>query len=206
MATVTCRIVNKHDRNISFRSMEIATAVNHSNITEKSWLGKIKFTPGKETKIPFFDVDDLNQNVTTNYLVTIDSDSITTSKHYSEISSNILVLYGTPHSIATVTLSDTTSQQIASSFVVTMQPCPPGFIEDESHSCICAINTESRYVGIGSCKLTLMRAYQKRGYWIGYNANVTEGEDTLLSTYSCPRGFCSNGKRRLQLIGKHSIK
>ena len=71
------------------RPIEIATAINHSNITDTSWSGQIAFIPGKETKIPFFDVDDLNQNVTTNYLVTIESnksEKVTTSKYYSEIS------------------------------------------------------------------------------------------------------------------------
>lgn len=178
------------------RPMEIATTVNHSNITDKSWSGQLAFVPGKETKIPFFDVDDLNQNVITNYLVTIANEGnniITTSKYYSEISSNILLLYGKAHSNATVTLSDTTSRQIALEFHVTMQPCPPGFIEDESHSCICSVHTNNSYIGVDSCNLTLVRAYQKRGYWIGYKANVPEGEDTLISGY-CPHGFCSTEK------------
>lgn len=185
------------------RSLEVATAINHSNITDSSWQGHIAFVPGKETVIPFFDVDDLNQKTTTNYLVTISSDhmnTVKTSKYYSEISNNTLRLYGTAHSSATVTLSDTTSRQMALSFKVTMQPCPPGFIEDESLSCICALNTDSSYVGIESCNLTLMRAYQKRGYWIGYEQNLTESEDTLLSGY-CSPGFCSNSYKHNLLPG-----
>ncbi len=177
------------------RPMEVATAINHSNITDQNWSGHIAIIPGKETEIPFFDVDDLNQKVTTNYLVTIKNHTkprIITNQEYSEISSNIVLLYGTARSNATVTLSDTTSRQMALSFDVTMQPCPPGFIqEDKSHSCICSFNTDSSYVGIDNCNLTLVRANKKRGYWIGYKSNLIEDEDTLLSGY-CPQGFCSN--------------
>ena len=178
------------------RPLEIATAVNHSDITNESWTGTLKFIPGKITEIPFFDVDDLNQNVTTNYLVTVNSTNVTTSNYYSEISSNILRLYGVVHTSALVTLSDTTSRQIAHTFIATMQSCPPGFIEDESHSCICSVSTDSSYAGIHSCNLTLMRAYQQQGFWIGYKANETAGEDTLASGY-CPQEFCSDGNSHL---------
>ena len=177
------------------RPMEIATAINHSNITDGSWLGQIAVIPGKETKIPFFDIDDLNQNASTTYLVTIDNANVIANQHYLEISSNIVVLYGTPQN-ATVTLSDTSSRQIALSFLAMLQPCPPGFVHDKSNSCICSIDTNSSYVGISSCNMAVMRAYKKSGYWIGYAAGLAEGEDTLLSGY-CPRGFCSNENKKL---------
>ena len=178
------------------RPLEVATAVNHSDFTDETWTGRLEFIPGKESEIPFYDVDDLDHNVTTNYLVTFNTTAVTTSNFYSEISSNHLRLYGAAHASARVTLSDTSSRQIAHEFVVTMQACPPGFIEDKSHSCICSVSTDGSYVGIHSCNLTLMRAYQKRGYWIGYGANETAGEDTLASGY-CHQEFCSDGSNRL---------
>ena len=184
------------------RYMEVATAVNHSNITEEDWSGHLFFIPGKEISIPFVDVDDLDQPVMTSYLVTVEGGdysnmTIKPNQNYLQISSNILVLYGSGNETATVTLSDTSSRQIALSFRVTVEACPPGFIHDyESQSCICAFNTNEQYVGIGACNLTLMRAYSSEGYWIGYETSKTETEDSLLSGY-CPRGFCTPGKKHL---------
>ena len=185
------------------RTMEIATAVNHSNITDEHWSGHLFFIPGKEVVIPFVDVDDLDQPVMTSYLVTIDSadTTIKQSQEYSQISSNVLLLYGSGNDTATVTLSDTSSRQIGFSFKVTVDACPPGFyLDDKSQSCNCAFNTDKQYVGMDACNLTLVRAYRSEGYWIGYEANNTETEDSLLSGY-CPRGFCSSAKKIL-LPGK----
>ena len=71
-----------------------------------------------------------------------------------------------------------------------VEACSPGFIhEATSGSCGCAFNTDDSYVGIDICNLTAMRAYRRQGYWIGYELNKTENEDTLASGI-CPRGFC----------------
>ena len=172
------------------RPMEIATAVNHSNITDSYWSENLSFIPGKNMRIPFIDIDDLDQQIMTNYLVTIQSKSnISTSNDYTEISNNMLLLYGKGGENATVTLSDTSSRQIALSFKITMQPCPPGFIhDDESQGCVCSMNS---YIGTENCNLTCMRALSKEGYWNGYKANETENEDSFISGY-CPRGFCNS--------------
>ena len=186
----------------SNRHMDLATAVNHTNITNENWFGKLIITPGNQTTLPFIDIDDFGQHVETTYLVTIEGkDSITTSQYFTTASSDVLLLHGKENDSASVTLTDTSPRQNVLSFEVTLQTCPPGFIhDDESQSCICALITKYNYVGIDYCNLTLMRAYKKEGYWIGYAANETENENSLVTGY-CPKGFCSSTKNNL-LPGK----
>ncbi len=168
------------------RHMEIATAINHSNITAEEWSENLLFIPGKNMRLPFVDLDDLNQEVRTSYLVTIQNGSnVTVNRDYTDISSNILLLYGKDNT--TVTLSDTSSRQIALTFNITMQACPPGFIHDDgSQGCVCSAGSNESYAGIEHCKVSLMRAYSKYGYWIGYMENKTENEDSLISAYYNP--------------------
>ena len=180
------------------RLTELATAVNHTNITDKNWTGHVLATPGSWMQLPLLDLDDFGQHVETTYLVTIDSEANISTHHFlSEVSNENLLLYGKRMDSATVTLSDTSPRQNTLSFKVTLQACPPGFIHEEhSQSCICAFNTDEHYVGIDNCNLTQLRAYSKAGYWIGYDNNQTENEDSLVSGY-CPRGFCSSGAKHL---------
>ena len=176
------------------RSMEIATAINHSNITAEHWSENLLFIPGKRMRLPFVDVDDLNQAVRTSYLVTIQNGSrsnVTVSPDYTDISNNMLLLYGKDST--TVTLSDTSSRQIALTFEITMQACPPGFIHDDvSQGCICSAGLNESYAGIEHCKVSLMRAYSKYGYWIGYMENKTENDSSLISAYYNPTENFSN--------------
>ena len=179
------------------RSMDIVTAVNRSSIPV-SHLSD--FIPGKEIQLLYNDTDDLNQTVHTDYLVTIRNKpgaTIRTNQNYSHIAADqTLSLYGKVKDRATVILSATTARQIALSFEVEIQPCPPGFIqqnllEEKSGPCICSDDTESQYLGIKSCNLTSLRAYRTRGIWIGYETNQNESEDSLMSCF-CPPGFCSS--------------
>ncbi len=169
------------------RPYEIATAINHSNITTEYLSQNLLFIPGKSLTLPFVDIDDLKQKVRTNYLVTIQKDrntSVSTPIDSADITDNVLLLYGKSEDTATVTLSDTSSRQIALSFNITLDACPPGFIhDDQSQGCVCSVNSNKSYAGIESCKESLMRAYSRYNYWIGYLGNKTEDEDTLISAY-----------------------
>ena len=178
------------------RPMDIVTAVNHSQISVAYWSD---FIPGKETQLLYNDTDDLNQPVHTDYLVTIQNEpgaTIQTSQSYSHISRDqTLALYGKVGDRATIILSSTTARQIALSFEVEIQPCPPGFIQqnlqdEKSGPCICSVNTDSEYLGIRRCNLTSMQAYGTHGIWIGYEKNQSENEDSLISSF-CTPGFCS---------------
>ena len=178
------------------RPMDIVTAVNHSQISVVYWSD---FIPGKETQLLYNDIDDLNQPVHTDYLVTIQNEpgaTVQTSQSYSHISRDqTLALYGKVGDRATIILSSTTARQIALSFEVEIQPCPPGFIQqnlqdEKSGPCICSVNTDSEYLGIRRCNLTSMQAYGTHGIWIGYQKDQSENEDSLISSF-CTPGFCS---------------
>lgn len=68
--------------------------------------------------------------------------------------------------------------------------CPPGFVYNNSTGCTLS---PSQYLGISMCphNVTNREACWSGGYWIGYNKNEMESEDTLLFGY-CPPTFCSS--------------
>ena len=174
------------------RYRDLATAVNKTIITAKNPSVDLSVIPGKQTELPFKDVDDFGQPEETNYLISIRNEANITIGE--EVSHNILTLFGESETSATVVLTDLSPRKTSLRFQVTMQACPPGFIHEENtQSCICAFKTADYYFGIDTCNLTVMRAHRKEGYWIGYDPNRTENENSLLSGI-CPRGFCSTGK------------
>ena len=174
------------------RYRDLATAVNKTIITVKNSSIDLLVIPGKQTTLPFKDVDDIGWQEETNYLIEIkDEVNITAGQ---EVSHNVILLNGESEISATVVLTDLSPRKTSLRFQVTMQACPPGFIHEENtQSCICAFKTADYYFGIDTCNLTVMRAHRKEGYWIGYDPNRTENENSLLSGM-CPRGFCSYGK------------
>lgn len=182
----------------SGRPNEIATDARHSHIhhnrSEESYLSIL---PGKEEEFPYHDTDDLEHNTASVYLVTIlgsDNSSLEVNQAHQYISTNEVKLFGNTNDEATVVLSALTSQQRALFFRVRVLPCPPGFtlkpdMDSEALTCQCAYNTADQYRGILYCRTTLWRAYKTRGYWIGYDSDRNETEDTLV-TGNCPIGFC----------------
>ena len=172
------------------RTMEVTTAVHHVESHDLN-LYQVSFIPGRETNIQYTNYDDLKQCIRAEYSVTIDNQNganIQTSQAYSHITDK-MVLYGRVGDQATVFLSSLSQRQLTLSFTVKLQPCSPGFIQQfntttsKSGSCVC---DDSEYVGI-ICKLQL--SFRARGYWIGYDSNQSESEDSLVSSF-CPSNFC----------------
>lgn len=184
------------------REMEIATAASHSEIIAGVET-KSTALPGKQVYLPFIDVDDLGQDSRTVYLVTVmeisENSSIKVDRAYNYISNDEILLYGNTGDTAAITLSSLQSQQRSLIFNMTILPCPPGFKlsplgnSQNSGQCDCAFRTESQYMGIEHCNMDEVRAYRKRGYWVGYTETESEmlGEDSLITGY-CPLGFCSH--------------
>ena len=177
------------------RKMEITTEIYsyHYGASESSWFNIVPVIPGKEKVIPFRGSDDLKQNVHTDYLISIHntgSTNIRTDHIHSHITNDTISLLGKVNDTGIVTLSASTTRNIALTFEVKIQPCPPGFIQQDSLGpCICSANTHSEYLGISRCNSHLSQAYKKRGFWIGYDINTSVNEDSLISSY-CPPDFC----------------
>ena len=173
------------------RPMEIVTSVNRTNISNLT----VYFIPGNETTIHYNNYDDLNQSIYAEYSVTVQNQgdsNVQISETYSHITDK-MVLYGRVGDQATVFLSSLSQRQLTLSFTVELLPCPPGFVQQfnattsKSGSCVC---DDTEYVGIKTCKPQLFEAYKIRGYWIGYDSNQNESEDSLVSGL-CPPNFCN---------------
>jgi hypothetical protein len=182
------------------REMEIATAASQANTTVED-SGVVSVLPGEEITLPYYDTDDLGQSAKSVYLVTVRTEresSIAVDRAYTYISSDEVLLYGNTNDSATLVFSSSQSRQRSLSFNVTMLPCPPGYklsLDKELNSsrCVCSYRTSSQYTGIEHCDITTWKAYRRRGYWVGYENDETEDENSLVTGY-CPVGFCSHSE------------
>lgn len=176
------------------RLSEIATDVRLSYVNQStSQLQHIDILPGKAERLDFEDRDDFDQLTRVVYAVTIKNEPnsiVSVDSAYEYISSNEIKLYGNTNDEATIFLNALLSKQRALVFHVKMLPCPPGYVLTHSKiaKCECAFK-KKYYVGIKYCDDTQWKAYRQRGYWIGYEINQTEDENSLLTGY-CPIGFC----------------
>ena len=189
------------------RPMEISTTVNHSAILyRKNQSDFIPVQSGREETILIEDRDDLNQTAQASYYVSVlnheNSSSVILDEAYRHISRNQLLIYGKSHDTATVILSTRESRHKTLVFNIKIKVCPPGFVEQDnisilSHAqCVCSAETQVRYIGINKCKNHKFKAIQSDGYWVGYESNTEENENTLLTGY-CPFGFCAHKNNQL---------
>lgn len=198
-------IFNDKVGNFSFlpkdRSGEIVTDINHAHFEDHKSSKPLTFIPGKERELPYTNLDDFNQTTCASFLVTMKhtrNSSVNFSPKYSVLPGNLLKLYGKSFETTDITLSSTSSREIVLSFEASMQPCPPGYIQnlDESVnliSCICSMGTSGEYGGIIGCNSSLMQAYRNPNYWVGYDDSKNESEDSLW-TSPCPHNFCAPDK------------
>ena len=193
--------------------MNIATDTDHSEIMQINWPSEVGFIAGKAAALKFTDVDDLGQPTKTSYLVSVTDGSNNYVKHnttietglaYSYVSNYTLALSGPSNQTANVTLTSTSSRLFSITFKVSMEPCPPGFVQRDvgnDMQCQCPDGIKYQYPGISVCDLANFRAYRKRGYWLGYDKVASE--DALLSG-ECPSGYCSY--ENLQLPDRAGIE
>ena len=156
--------------------------------------------PGEHTYMNVTLLDDTNSTVpspvfrvsvkkTYNGLVFVDS-------AHTYIDNRKLKVLGEPESRAKIEIFLTNSKDMALSFNVTLQQCPPGYIFDKDrYECLCSSLTATKYLGIQSCNLTTYQAILVAGYWAGYNVtDDSEITDNSFRTSNCPVGFCTSWK------------
>ena len=145
------------------------------NISNETSLSMI---PGKETLLPVYAVDDLNQTVKAEYYLTIFNEGksqIKVDEAYTYLSESRTELYGNPRDSATILLSKTGVRGLAVQFNICMEECPPGYIifvdpqfDLNLKRCKCSVGTKWSYGGIHSCSDENFTASLRHGYWIGY--------------------------------------
>lgn len=173
-------------------SLEIST--KGSNLITLSSLEAI---PGKKTVLPVELTDELNQKIQDKcQLVMKNTDSEEHSKNSDllKLSSNALekcsettvILNGAPGQSASLFVK---TDDLFVSVTVYVQECPPGYIFiNSTKNCICSAiveNTQLQYDGIDKCNEQEFKAHVKRGYWIGYEGNEKESDESLIVAH-CP--------------------
>ena len=149
---------------------------------------QIKIIPGKEESLPVALFDDLEQRVAA--IIFLDlykkgEESVKVDRSYAFLSDKT-VLHGPPNTTAFLTLSTTNVRENSIDLKVSIQGCPPGYINEGNH-CVCSADTKHFYVPVYTCDNKEFVAIVHHGYWIGYVGGETE--DDLLYSY-CPDGRC----------------
>ena len=195
------RMENTSDYEISTMGEKITPQFNKS---------RIYVIPGKQIELPINLTDELNNEVSALYHVTIKNtlhSQVSVALEYSYISNKWIKLFGNPGDRANLTIETTYIREVAFTIEVYLQQCPPGFYMKEFQSvdgfirkyCSCsATHTDKVYEGIKECSTEDFTAKLTIGYWIGYKINHNNDmngdygkEENLISGY-CPHGFCSN--------------
>ena len=163
--------------------------------------------PGKEVELNIYVTDDTNDQVLLpTYKVKIEeTDGISVDNSYTITSNNKIMLQGISGRKGEVEISILEHEDMAYTFNVTLEECPPGYIYNHVISkCMCSTNTKKIYWGIKRCNLTKFQAILVPGYWAGYVRNESIGESTFRTSH-CPRGFCSDhNESEILLPGKAS--
>ena len=171
--------------------------------------------PSKETLLPVYVEDDLNQMVKAEYHLTIlnkGNSQIMADEAYTYLSESRTELYGNPQDSATILLSKTGLRGIAIKFKLHMEECPPGYVlildpqfNLNLNRCVCSVNTNKSYGGIYNCNGEIFTASLQHGYWIGYIGGETEKH--LFYAY-CPNRYCflKEERKRFHRLTDHASK
>lgn len=166
----------------------------------------LKVIPGKEVRVPIRIYDDLHQNISyrTVYHVSVENKKVDiyVDKQYIYTYKSKIKLYGNPGEKTRVKIATFSIREVAVSFEVEMQQCPPGFVINgtrKERRCVCSANTVNEtlksYMGIYTCNMIEFRAIILRGFWLGYDDEKIATENNLLSAY-CPKTFCFSSESK----------
>ena len=143
------------------------------------------FIPGRKQTLPLKLVDELCGEVffhVSVHVLNSNKDSISIDPAYYIITNNTIVLRGQPGDSGTIQLSTVGISNKAIPVNVTLDECPPGYINHDNKTCVCsAACPKDHYPGIERCDDEGFSAYVRHGYWMGY-LNESRGSSFLAST------------------------
>ena len=148
----------------------------------------ISVIPGLSTILPFYTIDDTDNNVTNGTVLTarINNDrNIYIDQTSFYISDNSIKLYGNPNDSTVVTLATIPPRVISTQVRVKLLDCPPGMIiskRDSRPECVCG----GDYSGLIHCHSAKFYTELQRGAWIGV---LRIGNSSVYVAGDCP--YCS---------------
>ena len=178
---------------------DLSTSINETKLIPKNkkrehfrWI-----IPGELYQLPIQSMDELANEVSSVYHMSIDNPNISIDSAYTYTSNKIIKLYGKYGDNGTLTLRTVQFREIIFTMVVYIKQCPPGYLHnrhnEDNGQCVCSASTEGKFSGIQYCDDINFRAMLFRGYWMGYDRESNNSrfgtEENLLFSY-CPRGQC----------------
>ena len=152
--------------------------------------------PGKYTQLDFKGHDDLLNERNAVYITTVrnhNNSNVISHDLSTYAINNSIKLLGNPGDTATVCLSTLNKHKTVLSFKVKLEPCPPGYVlqklENNSNGCVCSSDTDAPYTGI-SCDFLRFSAGRVRGFWAGYDKQISVNNDSSFMTGYCPSSYC----------------
>ena len=188
--------------NFHFSTNETALSTAPSNFTIEEDLPQA-LIPGIEKEIAVSVVDDTGSSIKPPvYEVKVrplDNDTINVVPLYATVNDNKINLYGNVGSRGSVTFNLNSHPNMYLAFNVTLQDCPPGYVEKtqgEQRICYCSAYTEQQYVGIIKCNDTLNQANLSHGNWAGYINSIGTSNFRVAN---CPQGYCRHETAEVSL-------
>ncbi len=148
------------------------------------------FIPGKQTDLYISLVDENGFNISQPvYRASIVSENNSINTVYSIISNNKITLTGPTGAKGILRLAILDQLGVSLVGSITLAQCPPGYIYlERKKECECSVNTETLYVGIQRCNVTLFQANLVEGFWAGYSGDSFT--EKTFRTSNWPLGHC----------------
>lgn len=129
----------------------------------------LSIIPGRREDLPISMYDDRGADVTneTVFLASAVNGSIELDSSSQYISDDLIQLYGTPATEATISLETVGPRVLSTKLIASVQQCPPGMIlvgHGNNSRCKC----QGDYAGLIQCSDPDFQSKLQRGGWIGY--------------------------------------
>ena len=145
--------------------------------------------PGKEDELPIALMDELDQQLHVHHCEAVVLEGNITFANGSEsiqiLDCAKIKLYGRPGEQAQLSITLPGTQNMVARLSAVLLECPPGFVWDSSSkTCECSVSGPSNqiYPGIIKCDYMEKRAHVRQWYWVGYDRDENESEDSLISS------------------------
>ena len=151
----------------------------------------ISESPGRTFLLPVYLTDELNNNVTTIFILACTSmkqrhDSPRVVPLYQYTNSSVQIA-GMPTQTCYLQLQTDNNHQISTIITVNLSKCPPGYIfDDQKQQCDCIHAKLSGNPVILACDPVNFQAYVNPTYWVSFKTSNA----TVLAASPCPFGYC----------------
>ena len=186
------------------RKMHDISTYSRKTDSELEMNETVPAVPGKRFQLAIVTLDDTDEEVQSDYWVSVYNSSNVRADSPS-VKDKFIRFYGKPGDVADIVLESVHIRKILFKFRVKLQQCPPGFVfvDGNDGKCVCSFG---KFLGIQSCDEEEFQAFLHSKYWVGYDINnSTFGREENLLQAICPSDHCLSNEQKINFTIRDPI-